>query len=523
MVEIGTNSQKLDKWDIMVSLSSGVLTATLDVLFVKDISLADARTWGNEQIKGFVIAVAQKKGYKGEELVGAIRKLEKEYPIAADQLTNDFGGGSQPHLRDFSHHPTVIGLIFSVLTQFTGQGYGTDTQGNFVSYKLPDTSLLGTDFFQKVYIGIVSWVFHIISDIAGSSSTIIKGDGGEGTGLPGPLMSFLKEIASIPGIKKIAGKDKNGNYNFSVRCSKLFNGTLLGEHDEEGKIIKDRILRFDFRTELGIAHEAVLKKQHIPVVMNELIVRGLYSIRAFVEQINDKGILSVDDLEMLDMRDILPFANKRLTHMLALSSVMFAVTDVSSVAIKSAIKNKDSKAGFALDLFQGINYFGLGRLTLSATAESEIVMKKLFEKLVYVADAEVTRISSKVLTITQIGSPAGFVTSAIGVYQEIKDALTELDIAKETRAQVEQSCAESIALMSEYYEQMNTLVEEYLASHMEVFASGFEKMDKAIAVNDINGFIAGNNVIQDFLGYKPQFRNQDEFDELMLSEESLIF
>ena len=43
----------------------------------------------------------------------------------------------QHHLRDFSHHPSLVGLACSILSQFTGKGYGTDTAGRFVAFDLP--------------------------------------------------------------------------------------------------------------------------------------------------------------------------------------------------------------------------------------------------------------------------------------------------------------------------------------------------------------------------------------------------
>ena len=518
---VENKKESLDKWDIILSLSSGTLSGMLDIFFVKDISLENAHAWGKREVDKFVLSVAKKNGYQGNNLAGAIKNLEDTYPIAADQLTNDFGGGSAHHLRDFSHHPTVTGLIFSILTQFTGKGYGTDVHGNFIQISLPDKSHLGISFVDKIYLGTVSWIFHMISDIAGSSSTVASGK--EGTGLPGPLMSFFKELSAIPGVKQLAGKSKDGHYNLSVQCSKLFNGTMLGTHDENGKIVKDGALKFDLRTEIGIVHEAALNKQYIPVLMNELVVRGFYSIRGFCNEIREKQIMDISEISLVDMKKVLPFNNRRLTHMLAISSTMFSVTDISGAAIKAAVRNKDNKAGFALDLFQGINYFGLGRLALSTTGEMTIAGQEIQKKLVKAADSEIAKISSKALAITRIGTPVGFVSAAIGVYQEIADVLKELNIAKEERILIEARCRESIEIIKEYQAEMHDMVEHYFVGHIEAFNSGFDIMNQGIKSNDVNGFIEGNNVIQDFLGYKVQFRNQEEFDALMLSEESLKF
>jgi hypothetical protein len=59
------------------------------------------------------------------------------YPISVDKLTNDFGGGAYHHLRDFSHHSTIVGLLFSVISQFSGKGYGILTDGSFDTKPIP--------------------------------------------------------------------------------------------------------------------------------------------------------------------------------------------------------------------------------------------------------------------------------------------------------------------------------------------------------------------------------------------------
>ena len=182
-VKFDSSIDDSDKWDYIIAVTSGVLTATLDMLWGTKLSLTEAQSWGRKETDAFVMKVAKAVGYNGNDLAGAIKKLEELFPIAADKLTPEFGGGLQHHLRDFSHHPTLAGLVFSILTQFTGMGYGTDTDGVFQCYKVPDTDLIGANFEEKIFRGIVMWALHLISDMAGSSS-----NPGKGTGIPGMLL-----------------------------------------------------------------------------------------------------------------------------------------------------------------------------------------------------------------------------------------------------------------------------------------------------------------------------------------------
>lgn len=523
----------LDKWDYTIAISSGALTAAMDVLWGKDISLIEARDWGKTKTEKFVEVVAKtQKDYNGKNLEDAIKFLENKYPIAADDFTNDFGGGRQHHLRDFAHHPTLVGLFFSVLTQFTGYGYGTDVDGNFISVKIKNTERIGASFVDKIYMGAISWIFHMVSDMTGSSSSAAKRV--DGTGIPGPIMSFLKEISAIPGIKGIAGKDKNGHNQFSVECSKLFNGTLLGGHDENGNIIKDKLLKFDLRTEIGIPSEIIKNKQYFPVIINEAIVRAFYSARRFMEEMKKKG-----KVNQVDMREVLPFNSLPLKHMLTISTVTFSAIDISSTGIKAALKNKDNKSGFALDFIQSVNYIGAGRMLISIGGEANRGIESLYDSFMDLVNKEKVKLISVIpegekllslmnyagtsaISVAKAGTPVGFVSAVLGVYKQIDVALTEKQMAYEDRIQIEAETKEYIDILVKQRIETESLIAEYMEQHSEVLDHAFDQMEIAILENNSDLFIGGNNMIQELLGKERQFSTQDEFDVFMDSDNIFV-
>ena len=189
---------KADKTDYIVAASCGVLTGLLDAFWVGEFSLSSAQEWGRSKANSFVIKVAQMRGYGKDELDGAIRFLEKNAPIPSDQLTAIWGGGLQHHFRDFAHHASIVGLVFSVLSQFTGLSYGTNTEGLFEIHELPNKELIGKSFEAKLFNGTVTWALHLVSDMAGSSNSA-----GKGTGIPGPILSLAKELSVLPKIRDL--------------------------------------------------------------------------------------------------------------------------------------------------------------------------------------------------------------------------------------------------------------------------------------------------------------------------------
>lgn len=345
-----------DGIDYMVAVGSGIIAGAIDILFVGEFSIEGAKNWGGEKINDFVIRIAKTQGYDKNDLGGAVQFLEKKFPIAADKVFNKFGGGKQHHLRDFSHHPTIVGLFFSLLTQFTEKVYGTDVTGVFLMVDLESNGLVGKNFPEKVVFGIVNWFFHMVSDMAGSTSSIHAGK--SGTGLPGPILSFLKEVSALPIFRNM---NEKGYKEISVWISKLFNGTLLGKRDTDGKLIEP--IQFDLRTELGIVHE--IGKQALPVIINECVVRGFYFIRRFITELKTNNIKKVNDLEMINWGNTVPFRNRTIVRMLTISTGTLEAIDLADAAIESAIKSGGTLPAFAGNMILRVNFVGIGRFAIA--------------------------------------------------------------------------------------------------------------------------------------------------------------
>lgn len=328
----------------------------MDIFWTKDFSLIEGRDLANDKVENLVRKTAQMMGCDSDDLKKCVKFLEDKFPIPSDGNTPDFGGGLQHHLRDFAHHPTIIGLIFSLLTQFTYKSYGTDVAGNFMIVDVPEKIriYIGGDTSSKIINGTIVWFFHLISDIAGSSST--AGLSG-GTGIPGPILSIAKEMSCLPIFKSIHKNDTS----LSVLLSRMFNGTLFAKHDENGQIIRDSIVKLDFRGEIGFAVE--IEKQAIPVFANECIVRTFYMIRQLARQIKEIKITRIEDFKKINIKEILPFNSPTLTRMLTIATGVFTALDVSEAVVTKKY-------------WVSINYAGVGRFTLALGDEMVWALKR---------------------------------------------------------------------------------------------------------------------------------------------------
>lgn len=365
--EFDPNASPAQLRDYLFAAASGILMGALGVLWQKDINLTEARKYGEEKIQKIVIGAAQRAGLDKEHpnIEDAIRFLEKTFPFVGDKLTAAFGGGLQHHLRDFSHHPSPVGLVCSILMQFAGKGFGTKTDGSFAIFDLPadamkDGRLFGRNVPEKILYGTVNWLFHLISDMAGSSATP-----GAGTGIPGPLLSFLKEASSLPFFRDLSIGYEGKIRTLSQWISKAFNGTLL--KDEDGNP-----LRFDLRTEVGLAGQVLTQ---VPAVLaNECIVRGFYMITRFIDELRRCDVTSVNDLVRINPANFLPFNSRALTRMLTVASGSFVVINTAIAAVRSVVEGAASGEVGAVPLFfMRLNYVGIARFAFAVRADSAYI------------------------------------------------------------------------------------------------------------------------------------------------------
>lgn len=346
---------KADFLDYFVAAGSGLLCSLMDILWVGDFDLSRGRTLADDKLGGFVKKTAQILGCKENDVNGCVRFLEK-FHIPSDGNTPDFGGGLQHHLRDFAHHPTLVGLIFSLLTQFTKHAYGTDVNGIFRVVPVPEKSLvfIGKNPVNKVINGTLIWFFHLVSDMVGSGKT--AGFTG-GVGIPGPILSLAKELSVLPFFRGMKVNDTS----FSLFLSKLFNGTLLAKRDESGKLIPDSVIRMDLRGELGCAVE--LGRQALPVIANEAIVRVFCFLRRFASEIKRIDAHSLVDLKKIEWETIALREDPTIIRMLTVATGVFTTVDILDAIITQKY-------------WVSINYIGVCRFAVAIEKEISIALKR---------------------------------------------------------------------------------------------------------------------------------------------------
>ena len=387
-----------DGVDYAIAVTCGILTGIFDAVVVGEWNFAEAKKASNEEINKKVLAYAQKDpDYKKfienkrtnndpNRLDNAIEFLENKYKLPGDGAYKQFKNlgvtDATHHLDDFCHHPTLIGLVCCVIVQFTGSATYRSSTGNVIKTPIEINQygkLVSEAKWGKVFAGVINWFFnvaqtlknrkgHLMSDIAGSSTSVGKGN--EGAGLPGSFLSTAKELAALPCFQ---------DTQFSENLRKAFqNGFGTGKSQVDlgpfNSLFEGASSNLDMRTEMAVKHE--LRRQALPVIMNEILVRGLYFIRHFIREMKEK-----QSIKELDFKAIMPFRNRTIVRMMTIASGTFTAIDMADAAIHSAIKSGGiANPAFLSNMVLRVNFVGVGRFAVAVSTDVGMGVKRSFKR-----------------------------------------------------------------------------------------------------------------------------------------------
>ena len=337
-----------DKTDYILSACSGALCGVIDVFLVGKPGESPVGEitdmWFANRTEDF----ARLCGWTGDKgnLSSAIRYLEKKFKIPYDQ--NGMGDIAKElldltptnhHFKSLGHNPTILGLFFSILNQFTNTSHFV-SEGELITFSKfdGDFHLEGKDLPSKLFCGFTNWFGHLISDMSGSSSSK-----GRGMGIPSPFWSWTNDIIAIK--KKL---------NLPV-----------GEFDKSINELALDIYKQGYDARFQAA-------QAIPVFVNELLVRFIYSIRRLVRYFS---MTKKDDRSFsLLWKSCEPFSNATIKRMLTVAHGTFCVIDAGD-----AIARGFATGGSSFNVTEfglRLNIVGIGRFTISLYGETSRGLKR---------------------------------------------------------------------------------------------------------------------------------------------------
>ena len=122
-----------DKLDYALAASSGVLCGIIDIFLVGKPGESQAGNVSDRWLANRTTDFAKLCGWEGkgnDSLSSGISFLEKKFKIPYDQRGAGDAGSivfdltpSNHHFKSLGHNPTLLGLFFSILDQFTNQSH----------------------------------------------------------------------------------------------------------------------------------------------------------------------------------------------------------------------------------------------------------------------------------------------------------------------------------------------------------------------------------------------------------------
>ncbi len=253
--ELMQYKDKCDRCDYLVAVACGAVGGLIDIFLIGSPGNSIAGSWADAEVDKVVMNFARLDGWRPKEaqknsIASAIGFLERRYKVNYDQRHTAEVGGLFPmstknhHMKSLSHAPDIVGLFFSVLNQFTS----TSTfiaDGQLITIQTKTYELQGGNFIAKIFCGIVNWFGHIMSDIAGSSGSSIRG-----TGVVIPFYELFQFC-------------RFGNFQVGKARQDL--ATIAVRAFQEG---------YDMRFGLASA---------LPVIVTELSIRLIWSLRRYFQ------------------------------------------------------------------------------------------------------------------------------------------------------------------------------------------------------------------------------------------------
>ena len=336
-----------DRTDYMLAASCGALCGVIDIFLVGKPgesplgSITDQ--WFANRTMDFA-RLCHPKNKKFDSLESALRFLEKEFKVPYDQTgLGDAGkeifglNAINHHFKSLAHNPSLLGLFFSILNQFTNTSHFV-TDGKLISLQEADGKweMQGDNIPAKLFCGFANWIGHLISDISGSQSSAKSRK--RGMGIPSPLWTWTNDIIAV----------------------KAALGLTVTETEKAMNDLALTIFEKGYDTRFQTA-------QAIPVFLNELLVRLLYAGRRLFRYFSE--IPKAERSFGLMWKMCEPFSNPTVKRMLTVAHGTFCLVDVGDAVGRSFVSGGGTF--HAVEFVLRLNIVGVGRFTISLYGETK--------------------------------------------------------------------------------------------------------------------------------------------------------
>ena len=352
--EFDEGTEESEKIYYSVAAASGILTGTISMLHFTEEQLKAIDTFKEKDWKPIVVSAANLAGYKKTDYKGA-----SKYLLTRAVRTIEENEKAKETFAVLSEHPSLVGLVFSFITQFSGKAVGINENGVIHKHKLPHYYTIGETNAEKIVCAVLYWLFALAADEASSKRWVL-----DEIGISASLLEKIKEFANFPFMKKIPSNYAEAEKAFSQWLKRTIVGAELYTERNETEGNSNPLFAL-----MGIALN--IAEDSFPVLINECIVRGLFVLLRICSEVKERKITSFEELMDIPAASVLPQNGHLLSRMCLIASASFAAANIAGATLK-AIKDKKTKGRkFSETFFAELNIAGIGRFLFACASDSK--------------------------------------------------------------------------------------------------------------------------------------------------------
>lgn len=332
-----------DKTDYMLAAAAGALCGIMDIFMVGKPGESPAGNitdkWFSGRVKDFAARLDKAGEYDTNTISGSLKCLSDKFGLKYVQSMSGLD------FKALSEDPTLSGLFFAILDQFNRQtDFAEETGLVLASEEGGRTRIEGGSVTGKLFGAFVNWLENAISESSGRAvigkraSKLL-----EWKGIPAPIKNWIKELTDET--KKLEIPDIDLDYLINSIALKVY---------EEG---------YD---------ERFLTAQAIPVTVNEMIVRLIYSVRRAVRFVGTSGEKKPSFEQIWESS--MPFSNISVKRMVTVAHGTFCLVDGANAFVKSYMKGE--KKFDIPELVMRLNVIGIGIFSFTLYGEIKRGIKR---------------------------------------------------------------------------------------------------------------------------------------------------
>lgn len=343
-----------DKVYYGIAAASGLLTGALSMLHLSEKQLTAIEEFKEKDWKPLIVSGANLAGYKKSDYKGAVK-----YLLDRSVHTIEKDGKVKELLAVLSDHPSLTGLIFSIITQYSGKSVILSETGKISNQILPVYYVIGRTNAEKLVCAVLYWLFNLAANEAASKRHVI-----DELGLSKVLLKKIKEFANLTIFKDTFADFGEAEHLFSAWLKKTIVGAEL--YAEQQNDVENVHPLFAM---MGIALNVA--EDSFPVLINECIVRSMYILLRVCDVIKEQGIKSFAELNEVPADVVLSTDERVLSKMCMIASASFVSANIAGAVLKGIKGKKADGKKFTETFFAELNVAGIGRFIFACAADSK--------------------------------------------------------------------------------------------------------------------------------------------------------